>query len=105
MTSLAGLPPVVSLEEAARFLRLTTGTTRRRLAAGDIIGWKEGSAGWRTTPQALADYIQARTRTTTPTGPPGPAGPAGHRTAQATVPRSPRARAMRARSTRSKEQP
>lgn len=82
MTSLAGLPPVVSLEEAARFLRLTTGTTRRRLAASDIIGWKEGSAGWRTTPQALADYIQA------------------------TAPRSPRARAMRARrSTRSKEQP
>ena len=102
MTSLAGLPPVVSLEEAARFLRLTTGTTRRRLAAGDIIGWKEGSAGGRTTPQALADYIQARTRTTTPAGPPGPAG---HRTAQATVPRSPRARAMRARSTCSKEQP
>ena len=98
MTSLASLPPVVSLEEAARFLRLTTGTTRRRLAAGDIIGWKEGSAGWRTTPQALADYIQARTRTTTPAGPPG------HRTAQATVPRSPRARAMRARNTRSKEQ-
>ncbi|QQO78144.1 hypothetical protein [Actinomyces sp. HMT897] len=103
MTSLAGLPPVVSLEEAARFLRLTTGTTRRRLAAGDIIGWKEGSAGWRTTPQALADYIQARTRTTTPAGPPGPPG---HRTAQATAPRSPRARAMRARrNTRSKEQP
>ncbi len=102
MTSLASLPPVVSLEEAARFLRLTTGTTRRRLAAGDIIGWKEGSAGWRTTPQALADYIQARTRTTTPVGPPGPPG---HRTAQATVPRSPRARAMRARNTRSKEQP
>ena len=103
MTSLASLPPVVSLEEAARFLRLTTGTTRRRLAAGDIIGWKEGSAGWRTTPQALADYIQARTRTTTPADPPGPPG---HRTAQATAPRSPRARAMRARrNTRSKEQP
>lgn len=58
---LATEPKVLTLEEAAAELRCSTKTVLRRLAAGDLDGFKAG--GWRITRQALDAFKRQADKT------------------------------------------
>jgi excisionase family DNA binding protein len=59
MVQSATLPEVLTLEEAASYLRLSPETVARQAAKGHIPGqWVEGS--WRFLHAALADWLRTR---------------------------------------------
>jgi len=59
MAQSATLSEVLTLEEAARYLRLSPETVARQAAKGNIPGqWVEGS--WRFLHAALVDWLRTR---------------------------------------------
>jgi excisionase family DNA binding protein len=72
---------LLTVEEVAKRLKLSTATVRRLLARGDIAAMKVGIRQWRATESAVAHYLsEAMRKPAASEGPapnPGRTGTAG----------------------------